>query len=76
MPLNKGEPGPPETGQAAPVSQTIVAGSQITWQRAGQMQRGLVDFIHVDGTGTRWAFVTLPGGSWAATNGKFVKGAA
>jgi hypothetical protein len=59
-----------DTGQAAPAP-PVQAGAQIQWQRAGQVQQGLVDFIHVDDTGTRWAFVTI-GESWTAVNLKFV----
>jgi hypothetical protein len=58
--------------QSGPVEMLPCApGGKITWKRAGQTQQGLVDFIHVDDTGTRWAFVTI-GESWAAVNLKFV----
>ena len=47
-------------------------GDQIEWHRADlTRQMGLVDDIHVDETGTRWAFVTLADGGWAAVNLKF-----
>jgi hypothetical protein len=52
---------------------TIAVGSLISWTRAdGSAHTGMVDEIHVDETGTRWAFVTI-GGSWAAVNCNFVK---
>ena len=59
-----------DTGQAVPAP-PIQAGAQIQWHRAGQVQQGLVDFIHIDDIGTRWAFVTI-GESWAAVNMKIV----
>ena len=65
---------PIETIQAA-VSPTIQAGSHITWTRGdGSVQSGVVDLIHVDDIGIRWAFVTLPGESWSAVNLKFLTG--
>jgi hypothetical protein len=51
---------------------TIQPGDRITWDRAGSVQTGLVDFVHVDVDGTAWAFVTLRE-TWAAVNCKFVK---
>ena len=67
-----GEPVPPnETGQAAPVP-PIQPGAQITWTRGdGSTQGGVVDYLYVDETGTRWAFISI-GESWAAINLKFV----
>ena len=50
----------------------IRPGQWITWTRGdGTTQTGLVDVLHVDEAGTRWAFVTLRE-SWAAVNMKFV----
>jgi hypothetical protein len=50
-------------------------GDWISWTRGdGSVQTGIVDLIHVDDNGTRWAFCTQ-GGTWAAVNLKFVKGA-
>ena len=46
-------------------------GDRITWTRAGQVRTGVVDFIHVDDTGTQWVFTA--GQSWAAINSKFVR---
>ena len=60
-------------GKVRVIAPTISPGDQITWDRAGMAQAGVVDFIHVDDTGTRWAFVTI-GETWAAVNLKFVKG--
>lgn len=58
---------PIKTIQAA-ASPTILAGTTIAWQRADlTIQTGLVDDIHVDDTGTPWAFVTI-GESWTAVN--------
>ena len=57
-----------------PVPLTIAAGDRIEWTRADlTVQTGVVDFMHVDDTGARWAFVTL-GESWAAVNMKFAQG--
>jgi hypothetical protein len=53
---------------------TLHPGDRIEWQRAGTAQQGLVDFLHCDADGTRWAFCTVPGGSWTAVNMKFAKG--
>ena len=53
---------------------TVQPGDLIQWTRPdGSMQTGIVDLIHVDDTGTRWAFVTIEE-TWAALNLKFVKG--
>jgi hypothetical protein len=58
--------------QPAPIVPTIQAGSQITWTRGdGSTQGGVVDYLYVDETGTRWAFISI-GDSWAAVNLKFV----
>ena len=52
----------------------IAVGDRIEWTRADlTVQTGVVDFMHVDDTGARWAFVTL-GESWAAVNMKFAQG--
>jgi hypothetical protein len=60
-------------GRARVITHIIQAGSLITWTRGdGSVQDGLIDLIHVDDTGTRWAFVTI-GETWAAVNVKFVK---
>ena len=47
-------------------------GSTIAWVRGdGSTQTGIIDFIHADETGTRWAFVLIedpgpkPGGATA-----------
>jgi len=54
---------------------TFEAGSKITWTRAdGSIQTGVVDFLYTDTLGTKWAFCTLQGGTWAAVNLKSVKG--
>ena len=53
---------------------TITTGSLVSWRRAdGTQPVAFVDAIHVDDTGTRWAFVSLGGGTWAAVNVKFLK---
>ena len=39
----------------------------------GSTKLGFVDFVHVDFTGTRWAFVTMPNGDQGAVNLKFVE---
>ena len=51
----------------------LQAGDLIEWDRAGTMQTGIVDSLYTDETTTRWAFVTLPDGTWAAVNLKFAK---
>lgn len=49
----------------------IQPGNRITWTRGdGTTLSGLVDDIHVDESGTRWAFVTI-GEGWSAVNTKF-----
>lgn len=59
------------SASAAPV---IQPGALVTWTRGdGTRPEGFVDFIHTDDTGTRWAFVSLPGGRWAVVNVKFLK---
>ena len=47
-------------------------GRVITWQGADlTLRQGIVDFLHTDTDGRRWAFVTFPGG-WSAVNIKYV----
>jgi len=58
-------------GKARLVTPTIAVGSQITWQRAGKAQQGVVDYLHTDADGTMWAFATT-GETWAAVNMKYV----
>ena len=54
------------------VSALIQPSCVIKWQRVdGSTHSGVVDFIHTDGDGTRWAFVTI-GETWAVVNMKFV----
>lgn len=44
-------------------------GSTIAWVRGdGSTQTGIIDFIHADETGTWWAFISTPTGSWSAVN--------
>lgn len=50
---------------------TAQPSDRITWIRAGSVQHGTVDFVHIDGDGIAWAFVTL-GNSWTTINMKFV----
>ena len=53
-----------------PISQ----GDRITWEGPDLTARhGFVDFLHADGAGVVWAFVTLPHGGWAAVNTKYVE---
>jgi len=69
---------PKEAGmqqQALDPIRSVQPGDRIEWTRAGQAQQGLVDFVHVDDTGTTWAFVTI-GETWAAVNMKFAQGPA
>lgn len=48
-------------------------GTTIAWLRGdGSTQTALVDCLHADDSGTRWAFVTTQG-SWAAVNLKFLQ---
>ena len=67
--------GVPSTERPPPASlPTLHPGSLVCWRRGdGTVQEGFVDAIHVDDTGTRWAFVSLPGGTWSAVNVKFLK---
>lgn len=59
--------------QAGISGRPIQAGDVISWQRAdGSVHSGVVDFVHVDEAGARWAFVTL-GEGWAAIHTKFVR---
>jgi hypothetical protein len=44
----------------------------VAWTSGGGKQEGVVDFIHADPDGKRWAFISLPGGSWAAVDVKFL----
>ena len=55
----------------APKYATIQAGATITWTKAGVLQIGVVDFMHIDETGTQWAFVTLADKTWAAVNVRY-----
>ena len=56
------------TGMAGQIS----IGSTVTWQGADlTLRRGIVDFLHTDTDGTKWVFVTFPGG-WSAVNIKHV----
>lgn len=59
-------------GRVRVVPGPIQPNDHITWTRGdGTIHSGVVDFVHVDETGTRWAFVTL-GEGWAAINLKTV----
>ena len=61
-------------GKVRMVTPTIAAGSLVSWTRGnGTRPEAFVDVIHTDDAGTRWAFVALPGGTWAVVNLKFVK---
>lgn len=55
----------------------LLHGDRITWEGADLTARyGLVDFVHTDGAGVVWAFVTLRDGDckgWAAVNSKYAK---
>ena len=62
-------------GKVRVLPPSIRAGNRIEWQRAGQIQHAVVDFLHIDPDGATWAFVTI-GESWAAVNCKFAKGVA
>ena len=55
-------------GKVRAVIPILHPGDTITWQREGTVQHGLVDFIHNETDGTRWAFVTLADNTWAAVN--------
>jgi hypothetical protein len=51
---------------------TIAPGRVIAWEGPDLARRcAIVDFLHTDSDGTRWAFVTLPDGAWAAVNLKY-----
>ena len=52
----------------------IQPGAFVTWRRGDKTHpEAFVDFLHTDDTGIQWAFVSLPGGTWAAVNVKFLK---
>ena len=55
----------------APISSAIQPGDNVEWTRAGSQQTGLVDFMHIDETGTPWAFVTQ-GEGWTAVNARYI----
>lgn len=57
-------------GKVRVIAPTIQVGDRIEWHRAGTVQHGTVDFVHVDADGLVWAFVTI-GESWAAVNMKY-----
>lgn len=61
--------------QRLDTDRALQSGDWIEWQRADDLtqQIGEGDFIHVDDTGTRWAFGSV-GESWEAVNMKFVTG--
>lgn len=52
------------------ITPVIHSGDLIEWQRAGTVQHGLVDFLHEEADGTRWAFCTQ-GATWAAVNVRY-----
>lgn len=58
----------PTTGAGKP-------GASITWLGADGRQRGpaVVDSVHTADDGSRWAFVSLPDGLWAAVNTKHAR---
>lgn len=61
-------------GKVRVVTPSIAAGSLFTWTRGdGSKQEGFVDFLYADHTENRWAIVSLPGGTWAFVNVKFLK---
>jgi hypothetical protein len=54
-------------------SPTVHPGDRITWTRGDlTVQHGTVDVVHLDTDGQAWAFCTVPGGSWATVNTKYV----
>lgn len=55
-----------------PIS-TIKPGDRVMWQGVDGKGRGpaMVDFVHTNHDGSRWAFCTLSD-SWAAVNANFV----
>ena len=66
---------PQQGGNHALKDSTVHPGDQITWTRAdGTTQTGVVDDLHMDDAGTRWAFCTTTGAEWTAVNVKFVTG--
>ena len=72
--LEPGECVPSNAPRKPASAPAIQPGSFVTWRRGdGSQPEGFVDAMHVDDAGTRWAFVALPGGMWAAVNTKFLK---
>lgn len=59
---------------ATPSDPVCTPGCLIAWQRADlTVAQAKVDFLHTDAEGTKWAFVTLPEGGWAAVNLKYAR---
>ena len=60
--------------ESTPQPKAPTPGSSITWKGVEGKLRGpaIIDFIHTDAHGTKWAFVTLPDG-WAAVNMKYAR---
>ena len=50
----------------------IQSGGQITWQGSdGKAHEGVIEFVHTDHDGNRWAFCSVAD-RWVAVNTKFV----
>lgn len=63
-----------ERTQAVPLP-TLHPGALVTWTRGdGSSPIASVDSLYTDDTGTRWALVGLPCGTWAAVKLKLLKG--
>jgi len=47
---------------------------RVCWEGVeGATRSGVVDFLHTEPNGTRWAFVSLSDGGWAALNLKYAR---
>lgn len=59
-------------GCSTPTAGAVRPGASITWLGTdGKRGPAFVDSIHTADDGSRWAFVTLPDGLWAAVNTKY-----
>ena len=63
---------PATSREAGSLASSAQPGDRITWQRAdGKATDGVIDFLHADHDGSRWAFCSVAD-RWVAVNTKFV----
>lgn len=63
----------PVQGQSCPVeARPLLLGDEVTWQGSdGKAHEGVIEFVHTDHDGSRWAFCSVAD-RWVAVNTKFV----